>query len=345
MANQEKSPLMRFVTLADVARKVGVSMQTVSRAINRRGYVKEETARRIFEAIESLNYQPAQMGKSLRYLRSDLISMIIPDIANNFYANVVKSAERMLRANGKEIMVFTTNYDSSLEEKFLQISLSRRVEGIIISTIDGSRALLEKIARINGVPVVIIENYFEDLPADYVLHEERQGAYLLAEHLIKVHGHREIGYISTSLVAHNPKERLEGFKQALAEYGVPFDQKLLRFGGFEIEDGYRMTKELFSGPRRPTALFSETTIFMTGVLIALKELGLRIPEDVAVVTFDDYDFNEVMNPALTTLRRIDRTYGEKAANLILHRLRGAGVAGNQVVQIPTSLVVRESCGC
>ena len=335
----------RFNTLKDVAKEAGVAPITVSRVVNSTSYVNKETREKIIKAIEKLHYQPSVSARKLKMLKSNVISIIVPDIKNNFYANIIESAEDIIRNNGLDVMIFNSRYSIKLEMKFLEISLSNRVDGIIINNLGGNRKLLNNILNVNKIPMVFIGAYFKDISADFIIHQNFEGVYLLTEHLIKKHHHKKIGYISRNLMDDTAIDRFNGYKKALLDNKIELDKNLVLYGEANIENGYNLTKSLVLKNKNISALVCMSTIFGIGAVKVLKDLKLEIPNDIAIVTFDDYDINSILTPSLTTLRRVDKMFGEEAANLILEKIRKKKIKGGRIIKIPSELLVRESCGC
>jgi len=339
--------MKKFSTLKDVAKEAGVAPMTVSRVVNDSGYVNEKTREEVLKAIEKLNYRPSVSARKLKALKSNIISIIIPDIKNDFYANIIESSEDVIRKNGMDIMIFNSKFSSELEKKFLELSVSDRVDGIILASTGGTEKEINNILVKNGIPIVILESYFKNVNTDYILHKYFEGTYLLTEHLIKTHSHKKIGYITLNvdLINEVTVEGLKGYKQALTDNKIEFDENLVMHGKPTVENGYNLTKSLILKEKTLQALICANTIFGTGAVKAFRDLKVRFPDDIAFVTFDEYDINSIITPSLTTLERVDRIFGENAANLLIKRIKEKKAAEKRVIEIPARLLIRESCGC
>ena len=335
----------RFSTLKDVAKEAGVAPITVSRVFNDSGYVNKKTREKVIKAIEKLHYQPSVSARKLKTLKSNIISIIVPDIKNDFYANIIESAEDVIRENGLDIMIFNSRFSTKLEMKFLELSVSDRVDGIILDSMGGTEKVINNILVKNRIPIVILESYFKSVDTDFILHKNFEGTYLLTEHLIKKHHHKNIGYISLNLTSQVTIDRLKGYRQALTDNKIELDENLVLYGKATVESGYNLTKSLILKERTLSALVCSNTIFGTGAIKAFKDLKVRVPADIAFVTFDEYDINSILTPSLTSLERVDRIFGENAANLLLKRIKEKKAAEKRVIEIPSRLLVRESCGC
>lgn len=343
----------RFPTLADVAREAGVAPITVSRVVNNSASVERKTREKVLQAISKLHYQPSENARKLKafkaYAKTDVISIIVPDITNTFYANIVNSVEEIMRKNGFDIMIFNSRFSADLEIKFLELSVANRVDGIILDSMGGKRAksVINNILVHNRIPIVILESYFDDIDAKFILHQNYKGMYLLTQHLIKEHSHDRIGYLSFNIANKVVKDRLEGYKQALIDSGSYFDADLVKYGSkVTIEEGYTLTKSLISMKKPPSAIVCSNTVYGIGAFKYLKDLKIKIPKDIALVTFDEYDINSLLKPSLTSLTRVDMTFGEYGGTLLLHKIvESEEVGGEGVIEVPAQLVIRESCGC
>lgn len=335
----------RFSTLKDVAKEAGVSFITVSRVVNNSGYVRKETREKILKVIRKLNYQPLASARKLKSLKSNVISIIVSDIKSNFFANIIESAEDIITKNNMDIMIFNSKFSCELEEKFLNLSVANRAEGIILTKFGRSRKTINNILTKNKIPMVILESYLEDVNADFVIHQNFRGSYILTEHLIKEHNHKKIGAISVQIEDKSDVDRLNGYKQALIDNNIKFDENLVLYGKATPENGYNLTKSLISQNKGMEALVCLSTVFAIGAIKALRDLKIEVPRDLALVAFDEYDINTVVNPTLTSLKRVDRQFGEKAANLLLKRIKEKKVSKKSVIEIPAELSIGESCGC
>jgi LacI family transcriptional regulator len=273
-------------TIRDVAARAGVSIKTVSNVVNERhARVGPETRARVLAAIEELGYRPHAAAKGLRLRRSHTIGFVTDEILTTPYAgSIIKGAQDQAWAHGMILMIVNTGKDAVLTELAIETLHERRVEGIIYA------AMYHKVVQlpdtIREVPAVLLNCYCADRSLPSIVPDEVTGGREATEALLRK-GHRRIGLINAGRVIPAAVGRLEGYKQALAAYEVPFDRSLVRSGNTMADSGYRYTLELMRLPDPPTALFCGTDRTAMGAYDALKELGLAIPGDVAVRGFDN----------------------------------------------------------
>ena len=335
-----------FLTLKDIAKKAGVSYSTVSRVVNNEKYVKEKTRKKVEKILKELHYHPEWTARSLRKGRTRIIGLIFPNVANIFFGRVALGAQNILRKKNIDLILFNTNNDPELEKESLEIALSKRVEGIILVTIGGSEELVARIIERYSIPMVLIDNKFYDFKVDTVLHENINGAKMLVEHLIG-HGHKKIVCITGPNKESSSYERVGGYKKALSENKIPINNDLIKFTNWKKEMAYKVTEEilLVNPENRPTAFFTANTNMAIGVIKCLDDHNLTIPEDFALVTFDDYDFSSILKPPLTTLKRVDSRLGDIAVNLLLKKIEEGVVNYGKEIRVKMELEIRKSCGC
>lgn len=288
------------IGLKDVAARTGVSMKTVSNVVNGRdARVSAETRARVLAMIEELGYRPHAVAKGLRLNRSHTIGFVTDEIATTPYAgNIIKGAQDLAWNQGKLLMIVNTGRDISIIAAAIETLLERRVEGIIYAAMYHRAVRLP--ANIREVSTVLLNCYSADHALPAVVPDEVRGGYEATEALLRK-GHRRIGLINAGRITRAALGRLEGYKQALAAYNVPFDHSLVRSGNTMADSGYHYALELMRLPAPPTALFCGTDRMAMGAYDALKELGYAIPGDVAVRGFDDEDvIAPYLRPPLST---------------------------------------------
>lgn len=335
----------KFCTLKDVAREAGVSYATVSNYINNKDVVRKETRDIIKLAIEKLNYRPALSARYLKLQKTNIIGIILPDIVNNYFAIIAKTIEETMRKNGYETIIYNTNYIEEEEEKALDFFVSKRIFGLILMSIRREFNNLKKLIADSSLPVVVLDNYVRGLNSWTVVQENFKGSYKITKHLIQKHGYKKIGFISSKVRLITVQERIRGYRRALEDFGLKFAQEYLIGGEFDPDHGYRATKYLLSLKNPPRAIFTSTSMYSIGVLKAIREFGLRIPQDIAVTSFDDYDFASVADPPITALQRIDYKIGKIGAEIMIDILNGKKELKKNIIKIDTPLIIRRSCGC
>ncbi len=287
---------MRSPTLKDISIKTGFSIKTVSRAINNHPDISEETKNKIIEVASKLSYRPNIIAKSLRQKKAFAIGYIIPDITNEFFGEVALAIESEFKKHGYSLLTGFTNSNPELEIEALKLLISRYVDGIILATVGTTGNFIKEIIEEFKIPIVVIDNRVKGYKTNVVLHDNVKGAYILTKHLIE-HGHKKIACISGPIIETSGKRRLEGYKNALNESGIEIDEALIKVSDWKILGGYNSTIELFKNyqhkkQNKPTAIFVGNSVMALGSLKAIRELKLRVPEDVALVSFDNLMFTE-----------------------------------------------------
>ena len=326
-------------TLADVAAEARVSLSTASRALRDSGLVSEATRRRVHAAARRLRYEPNRLARSLRTRASMFVGVIVPDIAIGFYARSVKGAQDVLERAGYQVLVMNTEREAVREAAALRTLLEHRVDGILLATSGGYE-------RPPRVPVVFFDNLVEGAGAGHVARANREGMAILVGHLLG-HGHERIGYVGAPPSATSGVERLAGFEAAMAAAGltVPAGYVCLGDEVWSGESARHVTRGLLAVANPPTAIVAASDTLALGAIQAARQAGLRVPDDVAVVSFDDPFFGELIDPPITALARNERELGELAASLLLHAVETGGDGPPTEVRLPVELIVRRSCGC
>lgn len=326
-----------MVTIKDVAKLANVAVSTASCAINGKGKVSEETRKRILKAAEELDYRPNGFARDLKSNSgTGVICMFVNDLGGPFYSEVLRGIQEVVLCNNYNLIACTP----SMTEKYLA---ERRVDGAIILSPNISDELLLRVAG-PRFPIVVMDREIECKYIHNVLINNTNGAYMATKHLIEL-GHSRIAYISGPFVSYDNMKRLEGYKLALAEKGIPFDQSLVVQGRFTEEGGFGAAKLLQlnsnSIKNKIDAIFCGNDEMAIGAINALNESGIRVPEDISVVGYDDIRLASYIKPALTTVSHNQYEWGTMAANLIFNGFNEES-KGERVV-LPAELVVRDSC--
>lgn len=326
------------VTIKDIAEKAKVSTATVSRALYNTGYIKEETRKRILEVAEELEYRKHKESKTPK-IKTNVVGVIVSDITNPFFTQVVRGIEDVLNPAGYSLLLCNGDENVEKEKNYLKVLLNKKVDGIILTPAGGDHKAVREVAN-KEIPLVLIDRLIESLNVDGVIIDNVSGAYDATSHLI-FEGYRRIAVIAGSLRTMTAKERLEGYKKALQDAGIEFDENLVENGRYTQEGGYKAAKTLMERAH-PDAIFIANNVMTTGALLALKELKIKIPEEVGIVGFDDLEWALLIDPPLTTVSQPIYTIGSTAAQLLLRRLSRAAKIKKEVIILKPRLVVRES---
>jgi LacI family transcriptional regulator len=331
-----------LATISDVAKQAGVSPVTVSRVINNARNVSPATRERVERAIEELGYVPNVAARSLRSKRTRALALVVPDITNPFWTTVARGVEDAAQSHDYSVLLCNTDENPTKQLRYLDVVASQRVDGVIIAPCDSDVRNLAKL-RNRSVPTVVIDRRVEGWDVDSVYGDSISGARALVQHLIEL-GHKQIAMISGPPKASTAEDRVAGYRIALAEAGIPLDPRLIRRGEFRSVSGERLTYQILDEGLRPTAIFAANNAIAIGVIDALEKRGLSIPQDVAVVCFDDFHNASRFFPFLTVVVQPAYDMGMNAAQLLLSRLETQVNLQPRHVVLPTRLLIRYSCG-
>ncbi|MED4300783.1 LacI family DNA-binding transcriptional regulator [Geobacillus stearothermophilus] len=329
-----------MASIKDVAKRANVSTATVSRVLRNTGNVTEETRQRVLEAIEALNYQPNVLGRYLRRMETETVLVVVPDITNPFFSKVLRGIEAVALKHGYQVLLGDTQNDARLEEQYLNVLPQRQVDGMIFLTARIRKELVEEMAR--QFPIVLACEYLEGTDIPTVSIDNISSARKATEYLIRL-GHRRIAHLSGPMDVILSRDRLRGYYQALAQHEIEVDAALVQEGDFTYESGYHLTLKLLALEKPPTAIFAANDEMAIGAVKAIRHRGGRVPDDVAVVGFDDIHMASIFEPSLTTIAQPMFEIGQKAMELLLRLIEGIDVERRQLV-LPDRLVIRDSCG-
>jgi LacI family transcriptional regulator, galactose operon repressor len=333
-------------TLADIAKELGVSKMTISRAINNHPAINAETRERVLEVVRRMNYQPNQHARALITNRSYLIGLIVPDLMHSYFAELARAIEAVVRPAGYKILICNTEEDAATELSEVE-ALRRRTDGLIIASavpVEKARAY-RKIMK-EGAKIVMIDRHFESLHCPAVTTDDVKVGLLATGHLINL-GHRRIGHLRGADVA-VAADRFEGYKQALAENNIRYDERLVRSCGFFESDGYNAMRAWIAEGTVPSAVFAANDPAAIGAMHAFDEAKIRVPEDTAIVGAGNIHYGDMLRVPLTTVTWDKTKMGQQAATLLLGLLRSESDATTngrrgRIICEP-ELVVRKSCG-
>ena len=330
-----------MANIYDVAKRAGVSVSTVSAVVNDTAYVSRTLQSRVREAIEDLGYRPNLLARSLAKQKSHMIGMIVPDIANPFWPQVVRGAEDKAHQAGYTLLLSNSEDDPEKEALYLNVFLAKRVDGILLAkapgTLDRKLAAQLRAARI---PIALVVRVSRGLPVDHVVLDDRDAGYEAGAHLVRL-GYQRIGIINGLASVSSTRQRLAGFKTALKDAGRPFVASLACHGDFRVDSGYRAGLDVLK--QKPDAVFITNYLMAVGFMRALRQYQLRCPEDVAIVTCDDHPWLDSFGPGLTTVNFPKYELGSEASRVLIDRLTRPG-GPPQAVELNSALTIRESCG-
>jgi LacI family transcriptional regulator len=326
-------------TIREVAQQAGVSDATVSHVINNTRFVMPETRKRVMDAMNSLNYRPNALARSLRQGRTNTIGLILPDSANPYFAEIGRSIEDEAFKLGFSVILCNTERDTKREQFYVDVLSKKQVDGMIFvaagDQVDSLNFLLGE-----GIPVVLIDRDLKNSEVDAVLTDNQQGGFLATRHLIEL-GHTLIACIAGPSNITPGYERIIGYRQALEESGLPYTDKLVMYGDYHPESGLQITKEFLSRNPRPTAIFALNDLMALGALRAASESKYSVPGMLAIIGFDDIELACYTNPPLTTISQPKAAIGVQAISLLADRISNKMIAPRRVVLQP-HLIIRGS---
>ena len=335
----DPSRLETVATIRDVAREAGVSVATVSRVLNDKGVVSPDTHRLVREAASRLNYSPNAAARSLITQETHTVGVLLPDLHGEFFSEVIRGIDLAARRAGRHLLV-SSSHSASADLVSAMRSMRGRIDGLIVMApeTDASPAIRE---CAGSVPIVLLNP--GEVPGDCsaISVANFEGARAVVRHLLGL-GHTRIATITGPAHNHDARQRLAGYRAALAEAGIEPDARLEIAGDFLEPSGYEAADALLADTPRPTAVFAANDKMAIGVMGAMSDRGVRVPEDLAVAGFDDIETARYINPPLTTVHVDSFRLGECAVEALLGSARNAGATGH--IMLPATLVVRRSCG-
>ncbi|MEX1349827.1 MAG: LacI family DNA-binding transcriptional regulator [Desulfobacterales bacterium] len=329
-----------MVKIKNVADAAGVSTATVSRVLANKPHVRPEVKQRVMEVVRKLNYQPNRAAQSLRSNTSKIIALIVADIENPFFQKVSRAVDDTAQELGYNVIVCNTDEDPEKERECLELLRVGNLAGAILAP---TLAGLENFNDIYSLdtPVVMIDRHASNYDVDNVLIDNVSSAHRIVTHLIE-HGYRRLaGVFGSSTTG---RERHDGFLKALKDHDIKPLKDLIKFTEAREEDGFKVAMKLLKMRDRPDAIITSNSLLAAGILLAIRESGLAVPDDIAFASFDDTTWAKLIEPSLTVIEQPTYEIGRTAAELLIKRIQDPTRSNREVV-LKTKLIVRQSCGC
>jgi LacI family transcriptional regulator len=327
--------------IQDVAKLANVSIATVSRVINNQGGVRKATEERILKAINELGYIRNAAARTMKRKETNTIGVIVPDIKNPFFPLVMAGIEQKAREKQYFTILSSTNESPIVEEEIVKNFIERGVDGVIITTANENGDHL-KLLQEQGIPIVAVDRSIKSFEVDTVLVDNVKGAYQAVQHLI-LQGHEKIAIICGPQNTTPGRERFLGYKKALENYNIPFDERYVIQGDFGEQSGYLATQELYALDDKPTAIFSSNNLMTIGCVKALEELHWKLGSEVSFIGFDDVDIATFLNPKLSVVSRPMNALGEIAFQLLHERICFKEPIPKREYLLSPELKIRQSC--
>jgi DNA-binding LacI/PurR family transcriptional regulator len=327
------------MNIEEIARRANVSTATVSRTLNQSGAVKPETARKVWRAAAQLNYYPNSHARALVSGRSRMLGLIVSDITNPFFPELIRSFEAFATQHQYDLILTSTDYQTSRMTGCLRRMLERKVDGVAIMTSEMDAGLIKELSR-RGVPLVFMDVGQVGPRMSHVLIDYAHGVRQTVDHVTEL-GHKRIAFISGPLELHSARTRRQAFLEGMRSHGLNPDQRLVREGTHTAEGGQHAMEGLLRQAKRPTAVVCSNDWTAIGALHAIDAAGLRVPDDLSLVGFDDIPLVSYTTPPLTSVRMSAGDVGATAFEALFRLIGGERLEGD-VYQVPTKLIVRAS---
>ncbi|MFD0694455.1 LacI family DNA-binding transcriptional regulator [Paenibacillus sp. GCM10027628] len=328
-------------TIYDVAKEAGVSIATVSNAINGKGKISQKRREEILKVMERLQYQPSLIASALMGKKTFTLGLLIPDISNPFFAEIARAIEDQAHQNGYSVIMCSTDNKDERVERYITLLEQKSVDGIIIGTGIENMEILSLLQN-KSIPIAMIAREASALAVDTVVADDFVGGMLAAEHLISL-GHRRVAILAENLKVSSSRERIRGFKQGMHDAGISFSDDNIIICEYKVEEGKRGIQELLgrSSAEHPTAIFCCNDLLAIGALQGAKELGLRVPKALSIVGFDNTILATVTDPPLTTVSQPMEQMGKLVFNLLIDNLEKKDGIKQRIVLRP-ELIIRQS---
>ncbi len=329
------------VSIKDIAQKLNLSPSTVSRALNNVGGIGQDTIQRVRKCADEMNYVPNNIARSLKGNSTKTIGVIIPDISEIFFSRIVKGIDQSLERKGYNILLCDSNESETKEKKYAQLLFQNRVDGIIVATVQHMNATDNPLTDCR-LPLI----YMDNLPDsgngfNSICLDNEKASVLAVKHLID-NGHFQIAAIMGKQNETTGRDRYIGFQNGLHQCGIPLNQDLIRFGDFKEQSGYDAIMDLVKCETKFTAVYCSSSKMTYGAIQALRELNMKIPQDISVVGFDIYDDYNMMTPAITSIRQPEEKIGALAANTLLQIIENCDGDVYQHLNLEPTLLIRDS---
>ncbi|MBU8912405.1 MAG: LacI family transcriptional regulator [Spirochaetales bacterium] len=332
-----------MVTIKDIARELDLSYSSVSLALNGDTRIKEQTRERVKSKAEEMGYRRNAQARALVMNKSEMVGFILPDIANPFFASLILGAEEIAFRRGYSLVICNTNWSSKLEAMHLNLVIERKIDGILLVSCNEPNPTLEKVLSLE-LPVVFVSSPYPDAEANFVGTDSEHGGYLAAKHLLDL-GHRKFVVVGGRFNSEAISQRFKGYERALGEYGIPLEESDVYPGDFSVESGCNSIKRILSEQHAFSAVLAFDDLIAIGVMNGIRESGLRVPDDISVIGFDNIEAASFSGIDLTTISMDKISMGRLAAEMLLDDLYCTDKPRDRKrTVLDQELVVRKSTG-
>lgn len=341
--SKKSSSRPKMPTMYDVARLAGVSQPTVSRVLNQNDtsvQISDETRQRVIEAINQLGYRPNALARSLRTQRTQTVALLIADISNGFYHVIVRAIQDVARQHDYEVLISNSDHIYENEKHFCDVVSRRPVDGVMMVPIHLTEADIDQYFGATNTPVTILGSHLHHDEIDIVYVDDEQATYEGTRWLITERGYQSIGFLGVTDDLPPGPRRFHGFMRAMHEFGLGLDSRFFVTGDFSMESGAEAARTLIARGELPRALFVLNDLMAVGAILTLQDAGFRVPEDIAIMGFDDIPEAQILRPMLTTIAQDPRDIGLKMANTLFERIENPELAVRRRLESPYELRIR-----
>jgi LacI family transcriptional regulator len=330
--------------IRDLAKVLGLSITTVSRVLNGKSKmyrISAATQQRVVQAAKEYNYVPNKLARGLKLSKTDTLGLIIPDISNPFFADIAQSIEKEARSKGYSLILCDSREDHHVEKELVELLISHKVEGIIIAPIGTDYKHIIQTYN-SGMPIVVVDRCFPEIGLPFITSDNYQGGIDAVNYLISM-GHRKIACIQGIPKSRPTVERVRGYNEAFRNNGIPMDDSLIVGDDYSTENGYKQTRILFSMEDPPTAIFALSNLIGLGVIKAIDEMGLKIPDNISLISFDEQPYSAFLGTPMTTIDQKKSEMGQLAVDILLKYITNQEYWKKIVhMTLKTNLIVRDS---
>ncbi len=328
------------ITIKEVAKKAGVAAMTVSRVLNRSGYVSEDARSRVESAVAELGYVPNQLARGLRSKRTGTIALVVTDITNPFFTTMARGVEDAASDTSNLVLFCNTDENEAEEQRYMRLLIEKRVDGVLLVPAQAGQQSLE-LAKTHGVPVVVVDRAVSGQEVDVVRCDSRDGATRLAD-LLLIKGHQHFAVLAGHHGVSTTDDRVEAFVTAVKQSN-PSNSIEVHYGDFSVRSGHENAKKILNAEPRPTAVFAANNFISIGALQEFRQQGISVPEDIALVGFDDLPAALVTFPFLTVVAQPAYEMGRRAVEQLFKRIENPEASPEEIL-LPTEIIVRASSG-
>lgn len=330
------------ITMKDIAKEANVSVATVSHVVNGTKHITEEKHNRIMEIIRKYNYIPNSTAKNLRKKTTMTAGLVVSSFPDSFVTEMVYGIEERAREMGYNLLLVNTNENRNYEEETVNLLYSKMVDGIILSPTSNDIDYLNAYTE-NGFPIVLMNRSSPVVKnASSVTGNNFQTGFEATMHLLK-HHHKNIGFIYAVADVSTTNHRIDGYKAALAQANLPFNENFFELGFATVNGGANAVESLLTREKNITALFIQNDLMMIGVISKLRELSLKVPEDIALIGFGDFASSTIIDPPITNIVQPPETIGRTSFDVLINKINNPDYITH--IELPSTLIVRKSCGC